>query len=105
LVIAGFGSSGHPITPAYAEGRFRSQRSCSRWCRSCSAIRDETATYLAEEVRDPSRNVPQVWASARSRWSFCICHQCAQPRAVPDGLFGSSSVYLDAVAIVIGSAV
>src|SRR6266487_1993192 len=59
LVIAGFASSGHTITAAYAEGPVSISAflfamvpvmfSYSGW---------NAATYIAEEVRDPSRNVP-----------------------------------------------
>jgi APA family basic amino acid/polyamine antiporter len=62
------------------------------------------ATYLAEEVRDPSRNVPLgLGLGTVAVVVLYLSLNALSLRAVPDGLLGSSGAYIfDAVAIVIG---
>ena len=105
LVIVGCAASGHTITQAYAEGPVSISAflfamvpvmfSYSGW---------NAATYIAEEVRDPSRNVPLgLGLGTIAVVVLYVSLNVLSLRAVPGGMLGSSEAYIfDAVAIVIG---
>jgi len=105
LVVAGFASSGHTITPTYAEGPVSISAflfamvpvmfSYSGW---------NAATYIAEEMRDPSRNVPLgLGLGTIAVVVLYLSLNALSLRAAPGGVLGCSGAHIfDAVAIVIG---